>query len=460
MSYFPSISQSVTVDTANSSTANIVAGATWNSAGTGTSTLGVAGIQLVVKMDKTGTVYVDQGTTDSVFQVTDSYQYLPGVPFGLTIQAVSGFVRVRVTNNASTDTTAVVIETVLCPIVEALPRSLDKYGHLLTTAHGLKDEFDFTIKSGPMGTLDVDQPYRLVGTSFGTTIDTTFWTATNGGTGSSTSASTPGIVTMTSGTDNNGYSNLTTIRSGRFIFAHPHKFRAIVRMTDATVATSTRRWGAYTASGGPPVVPVDGFWFELSGAGVLSVNCRNNSGTITTVASGSFNGDVSQYVVDENAHAYEIIFFLGSATYFIDNVKVHTFVPTTTMLSSTFTLPVSFQSSSQAINSSAVMEVWAGMILRLGRDTTSPRSVFIAGASTAQVLKSGAGRLRKVITSTSNNGSTVVVYDALTATNTIMSLIHNSASDGTQALDVDIDFYTGLTVTTTGAGSLTTLVFE
>ena len=69
MSYFPSISQNVTVDTANSETgATIVPYVNpadiWNYDGVGSSTLGVNAIQLVVSADTNLTIYVDQGNAD------------------------------------------------------------------------------------------------------------------------------------------------------------------------------------------------------------------------------------------------------------------------------------------------------------------------------------------------------------------------------------------------------------
>ena len=60
MSYFPAISQNVTVDTVNSYAGTILNTVTWNSSGVGSTTLGVNAIQVVVKSDQNLTVYVDQ----------------------------------------------------------------------------------------------------------------------------------------------------------------------------------------------------------------------------------------------------------------------------------------------------------------------------------------------------------------------------------------------------------------
>ena len=94
MSYFPSISQNVIVDTVNS-----VSGVTivnyvnpadiWNYNGVGSSTLGVNAIQLVVTSTKNLDIYVDQGNTSSSFQLTDTYNYLTTKQFGLTAMQFS-----------------------------------------------------------------------------------------------------------------------------------------------------------------------------------------------------------------------------------------------------------------------------------------------------------------------------------------------------------------------------------
>lgn len=50
--------------------------------------------------------------------------------------------------------------------------------------NGLTDIIGNPIRISPIGHMEVNQPYRLVGTSFDGSIDTNFWTATNNGTAS------------------------------------------------------------------------------------------------------------------------------------------------------------------------------------------------------------------------------------------------------------------------------------
>ena len=164
----------------------------------------------------------------------------------------------------------------------------------------------------------VAQPFRLLGQYFvGTTIDSIFWTSAVSGAAAANTQAT-GILTLASGTANSGYAQITTVGRARFIFMHPHVWRAAIRIPDTTVALNTRRWGAFDLGVAPAVN--DGLYFELSAAGVLSV-CVASGGTVTSVASGSFNVTPT-YELDSNVHAYEIHYFVMQAQFFIGFVTL------------------------------------------------------------------------------------------------------------------------------------------
>ena len=120
--------QNVTASTVNSSTANLLAGATFT--GKTESTLGIAGIQCSIKTDQNGTLYVDQSPDGINWDIVDAYTVLAGTGFATTTQAVNSYYRVRFTNNGGSATTYLRMQTALCPIVEALPRSLNANGNL------------------------------------------------------------------------------------------------------------------------------------------------------------------------------------------------------------------------------------------------------------------------------------------------------------------------------------------
>jgi hypothetical protein len=80
---------------------------------------------------------------------------------------------------------------------------------------------------------------------------------------------------------------------------------------------------------------------------------------------------------------------------------------------------------------------------------------YQAGANTGQVLKYGPGSLHRVVCN-KNTGTTITLYDALSATNPI-GIIDPTSRD---AIDYHLDFYTGLYLVTVGAGTDCTIVYE
>lgn len=305
--------------------------------------------------------------------------------------------------------------------------------------------------------MNVEERIRLIGTAFGSAIDTQFWTAANNGTGSAAGVAN-GIATLTSGTANNGYGSITTNRLARFLFANMCMYRGAVRMTATTVANCTRRWGALNITAGSPPTYTNGFYFELSGAGALSV-VYNNNGTPTSVASGSFNGEVSTYTMDTNVHAYEIMYFVMGAWFFIDGVLIHKFSPTTGM----FMPSLDLKAAAIVVNSasgtaSGTLELWAATIMRLGRETTRPKGINLA-ANTTTTLKLGPGALHRVtVNIPGSNNNTVTIYDNTAGSGTILASFSN-ASVGTY--EMGFDFMIGLTVVSaTGTAANLTVVYD
>lgn len=454
--------QDVLADANNSSTTNL-AGPSFTFTGTSTSTLGVAGIQVSLKTNVNATVYVDQSPEGTNWDITDTFAYNTSTGgASWTVQAVNSYVRVRVVGAAASSYFR--LQTALCPIVEALPRAPDNQG-LRVSVRGLRDQFGFQGQFTPIKDLRVTQPYRLVGVGFaGTTVDSVFWTAASNGTSAAvTQANTK--LTLTSGTSAAGYATAISAMPARFIFAHPHMWRGAVRIPDTTEADVTRRWGCFNAAGGPPIVPVDGFWFECSEAGVLSVNWRNNSGTIQTVSSGSFNGDVSAYTLDTNVHAYEIIHFVMGTWFYIDNVLIHQVTPTTDNMSSTYTLRSAFTCVNGATGGeSGQLEVWATVIMRLGRDLTAPHYYYHALGTTAGTqLKIGPGSLHRVVILGGATNAVITISDSTSAATPVMMAhtISNTLTSIPITLDFGgIQFYDGLRLTVSAANAQLTVIYE
>jgi len=119
------IIQNVIVDAGNSSVTPLNSGDTF--IGTSINSLGIAGIQITLKADQNATVYIEQSPDDTNWDISDSYKFYKAKGnFGVTVQAVASYLRVRISNLTSLNMTYMRLQTALCPIVEALPRTLDE----------------------------------------------------------------------------------------------------------------------------------------------------------------------------------------------------------------------------------------------------------------------------------------------------------------------------------------------
>ena len=323
----------------------------------------------------------------------------------------------------------------------------------------LKDNFGFQGQFSPMRDLKIAEPFRVVGSSFEATIDTAFWTAATSGAGAASGVAN-GLATISSGTGNNGYGQLSSVRKARFQFAHPLQFRACIRIPDTTIALNTRRWGAFTVT---TTTPQNGCYFEIDAAGAISVVCVS-AGTPTAVASGSFNGDGgTTYTLDTNMHRYEIIYFTAGVWFYIDDVLIHTTVPTTAPLSETLTVPINCTSINGAAGvTSGTIQNWNATIIKIGRDVTAPISFYQNGTVADQALKEGAGTLHSIAISDVSNNSVITLFDNTAASGTTV-WSSGTMSAKTDPFSVDlhgIPFYTGLTLAITGAASKATVIYE
>ena len=308
------------------------------------------------------------------------------------------------------------------------------------------------------GALAVDQTIRLIGPQFvGSAIDDRFWTLANNGAASG-AALANGLVTLTSGTANSGSGSLLSAQHARFLFVNPNEFRMVARVTDATVADCTRRWGAAIITAGTPLTLDNGFYFSLDGAGVLSVNYKTTGSGANSIASGSFNGKVATYVVDTNAHAYEILYFEAKIWFFIDSVLIHSVPVTTAKLTDNFSLNILAESvNSGSGTTSGILEVFASSILRIGSPSTVPIFANLSANATT-VLKRSEGKLHRITVNKFGANSVVTVYDNVAASSPTIATI---SSGNEQAFEYGGEFQDGLTIVIAGGtASDITVVYD
>jgi hypothetical protein len=460
-----SIDQAISVDHGNSSTNNLSISGSF--VGNSLSTLKVAGIQVSLKADQNCLVQVQQSQDNINWDIIDEYYYNKiANNFGVTVQAVSSHVRVVIVNLSTIEpTTYFRLQTVLCPSVEAVPRSLDPYGNFKTSINGMKDKFGFDGQFSPVRDLRITEPYKMVGTTLGASIDPNFITASfNGAEASSGVANS--VATVVSGTSNNGYGQLQSVLKARYVFGHPHLWRGITRLPTVAVSGNTRRFGMFTTSGST-TNPEDGAFFEFSANGTMSL-CTVSGGTkIVNVSSGSFNGAISEYILDTNSHALEIVAYTHGVWFFIDNVLVHNAEPTNQIFYKTLTTPITAQSINSASGSSTgTLEIWNASISRLGRSVTAPTSKYFSGTTSASgiLMKAGSGALHNVIISNVANTSKVVIYDSSSGSSTD-GIVFSTGNMSNHLVPFSIPFggmpfFNGLTISIRDAACNVTVVYE
>ena len=459
MSYFSKFEQNIKESSVNSSTDDLAAGDTFT--GTADSTYGVAAIQIAFYANQNCMIYVDQSTDDAPvagaphWDITDSYNYYAGGTFGITVQAISAYVRVRVTNlNSVTGTSGLRLLTTLCPIVEAIPRSLDEFGHLQVGVKSNQDLFGMHTINTQQGEMRSVVPIRLVGANFeGTTVDPNFWTVTNTNGGTTTQAGS--IATLATNTTANGSTVLASFRRARYVSGSSLTYRSVISVS-AGATNNKRRWGVAYGASMPTIT--DYVLFQLNGT-VFSIVVGKNGVAETEVLSGAFNGQYGlTYILDTNLHTYELLWSGTKCYCVIDGIVLHTFTSTSTALTSTqshFIFHSNVNSSGATSNNALVVRT--SSIRRLGPLQSQLTSKYIVGAQSLQ-LKYGPGNLIAVVMN-KISGTTISLYDNVSAASGTIGIVAPGGTPG--SVDYHgIPFFNGLYVVTVGASIDCTIIYE
>jgi len=444
--------QSVLADANNSYNGILTGGGTY--VGTCASTLGVAGLQVMLRTDQNCILYVDQsGNSGTNWDITDTYTYLwskGGQSW--TTQAVGDAFRVRLVNQASAATTYTRLATALCPIVEAVPRALSPNGNFQVDIMEMLDTFGTGVLATPQGQLRIADNVRLVGAQFddSAVLDTNFWGSTAVGSGTIVPGGSQ--VILRTGALVNSAGTIQSVRRGRYIGGISNYFRSTSRFPAVTGA-NRRRLGAYDAA--------NGFFFEHDGT-TLSVVTRKG-GVDTRVASGSFNGDLGNtYVLDDNPHAFEIYWSNKSTWFTLDTIILHKFSGASP-LSNTNNLSASAEVANLAGNTNAnSLEVRAATINRLGMLSSETTYKYIAGAATTICKFSGGRLIRVIINNPDAAAQNITVYDSTGGTtNQIAALgVPNLNNVGVPvSIEFGCPFFNGLTVVTDNAAPVT-IIYE
>jgi hypothetical protein len=456
------VDQNASVSADNSSVTHIHTGASFE--GVITSTLGVNAIQVNLFTDQNCTVYVDQSTdTTPNWDIVDSFHYYASTNFGVTVQATSSYFRVRVTNTSSVDTSLFRLQTVLCPIVEALPRSLDDDGNLKVGIKSTKDEYGFEVENTPIGEMRVVNPTRLIGTAFdGTTVDPNFWTATVANSGTVAQA-TAQIVLSTTTTATNGTARLSSTRRARYLSGSANAYRSVITLS-AAAANNKRRWGIAYGSAFPATHTItDGAWFQFDGT-TFSVVTAKNSATGTAVNSGDFNGTLGKtYSPGTTVHTYEI-YWTNSKVYFVvDGRVLHTITASDSPWCQTMHQYIYMDNvNSNNLQTDHTITCRVASIRRLGGLLSQPASKWQAGTTAGVVLKYGPGNLHGIAVTGVVANSVITLYDNTAASGTVI-WASGTLPEITTPFDIPfhgLPFYVGLTLVIATQNSNALVTYE
>jgi hypothetical protein len=446
------IDQNVISDPLNSSSASLVSGGSF--VGIAVSTLGVAGIQVSLHTDQNCTVWIEQSPNGIDWDISDAYNYYTSFNnFGITVQAINSYYRVIVKNIGLSSQTIFRLQSALCPIVEALPRSLTQDGNLKVAIEEFEDRFGFFVENTPNDEMRVITPFRLVGSTFtGSTLDSNYWVT---GSGSGSIVASGAQVIITTGSTANGSIPMQSVRTARYIGGESNRCRIVMQVPDTGVANNIRRFGAFTTT--------DGAFYELNGS-TNKVITRKGS-VDTPVSTGSFNGVLGKEIIVPTGVKTWEIYWNNSRVYFsINGQLVHTVEALNDTWTNTLALPVRFENVNGASASSIVnMNVRNAVIHRLGDALSQPTSYYFASGQTAGVnLKLGAGNLHSVVVNSVTNNSVITLADATSgSTPIITSMLASNTTTTPYAIDfMGLPFFTGLRLIVASFNASLTIIYE
>ena len=473
MSYFKNVNvdQNVASISVLNSKTNLTAGQAW--VGTFEDVTNKSAIQLIAKFDQDVTIYVDQSQNDSTPDITDSWVVLANAGFATSVTSVAPYYRIRITNGNASSVATGALTSADIAIVNILPRALDTNGYLQTsidTIYGRR--FNKNVMVTPMGELKEVTSVRLVGSGFfGSTLDSTYWTvasSVSGGTG----AVVDGACEVATGTTSNNTTTLQSVRIARYVAGLSNMYRSNLSVPANTTTTGTwlGRWGVFDSA--------NGYFFELRQANatatrVLRLVCRKTptGGSVTDanyVASGSFNGfGGPNYVLDTNAHTFEILWTNKNAYFLIDDVLIHTFSGSTTTLVSTpnnYSTVESANSGGNTANNKVVAR--SGTINRLGQLLTQPIHWYRGTTTTGLQVKASPGNLHgMIIGGVAATGAVITLYDGTSTGGNIIANMTVIFPGGGNFAPTSYDFKglpfsTGLFYVNSTQNAFTTLIFE
>lgn len=320
-----------------------------------------------------------------------------------------------------------------------------------------------------LGAISTSQTRRIIGGGFGTTIDTTYLynTTVAGSGGSSVSL---GVATFSTGVTANSTTEIQSKTKIRSEFGKVNLYRVVARFGQSGAANNVTFIRLYVDANTE-------FGFRTNGA-ASATNFEvyyKKSGSITSIANGSFNGNGTLSSQTLTAllgvtfdptifHEYEIRYYYNGMVFYVDGVAVHSIKPTTTTL---VPFLVGFMSIGSAnsgggtTNCSIDLIGWGGF--QYGAVPNNPLWYNSDAVAETRTLKNGGGTLHDIIIGKKGGAAdTLTVYDNTAASGTIIMKLDLQNVTGNQVIfnQLGLNFSTGLTYVTVGTSANITFLWE
>lgn len=350
---------------------------------------------------------------------------------------------------------------------------VSRSGNLDVTIGDANDAYSTRVS--PAQSLKVANQTNLIGAAFDSSaLNDTQWQEDRVASGIISNAD--GEIIFDSGTTVDGLGTggvgLVTNDIARFIPANfnvSHTALQIPALTTLpTLGTNTVYWGPFEYDPAT-LLPINGCCFKMiksAGGSVEWFAETYKSGAATnSVLSSSWNNAeglsyFSKNIADNlNTNVYEIEYNAGSVIWRINNRTVNSVATLSTPFSNGVNLPVAIinRNSSNCVDQFFVNSR-ANAIYTLGKGESVARA-FFTNATGTSLIKTGPGKLERVILTREAGGGAAAqidLYDATSATNQIAKVI--TVADETTEVEFDLNFNDGLFVDVTGGGTISATV--
>ena len=326
----------------------------------------------------------------------------------------------------------------------------------------------YSTRVSPAQSLKVANQTNLVGAAFDSNaLNTTQWEINEIGPGDLVNEL--GQISLnTDNSDINGGVSLYSKDIARFIPANFNVSHTALQMPNLqdlpSVGDNTVFWGPFEPD---PVsgLPLNGALFKVfkqAGGTVTWYAETYKNGSITNSdASNAWNNSEgldyfnANVALNENTNVFEIEFNAGTVVWRVNNRTLHTVATLDTPYSDGVNLPIAVSNlNANSCIDDFQVKLRANAIYTLGKGESVPRAFFNTySASGSDTLKTGPGKLERIVIARDGGGGGITeidIYDATSATNQIGKLL--LLADETKEVEYDVNFNNGLFIDINGAG--------